>query len=261
MLKMSSKAYIWNYLIKHGCTKEGAAAVMGNMQEESGFRANNLQDSYNSSLGYSDEGYTAAVDNGSYGNFVYDAAGYGLTQVTYHSRKAGLLSMAKQRGVSIGDVDLQLDYMLKELKETYSTLWSKLCSEHNVSELAVAFMTQFERPENQGVTARNYRAHLSTQILKEFENAEPVEVETPAEKPAQVVYLYRNVQVPELCIGTRCDAVKALQALLCCRGYNVDIDGIFGGNTQTALATYQADMALSPDGICGKQTWSHLING
>ena len=34
-----------------------------------------------------DKQYTAAVDNGSYKNFVNDSAGYGLAQWTYSSRK------------------------------------------------------------------------------------------------------------------------------------------------------------------------------
>lgn len=259
---MSYKEYIWDYLRNHGCTEEGAAALMGNIQAESAFIPNNLQDSYNTSLGYSDDGYTAAVDRGSYGNFVYDAAGYGLCQWTYHSRKAGLLSFAKQRGVSIGNVDMQLDYALKEIREGYPQIWQRMTTGHEVQSLAMEIMVKFENPADQSLGTKQYRANLATNIFNEFAgkpfSPEPIE---PAEIPSQVTYIYRNIEVPELGIGAKCDAVFALQALLCCRGYRVDITGLFDGNTRTALATYQDAMALPPDGICGKNTWSHLING
>ena len=55
----------------------------------------NLQNSYESKLGFTDDTYTAAVDNGSYGNFVKDSAGYGLAQWTYWSRKENLLNFAR----------------------------------------------------------------------------------------------------------------------------------------------------------------------
>lgn len=251
---MTTKEYIWSYLIRHGCTAEGAAALMGNIQAESAFKVSNLQDSYNSSLGYSDDGYTAAVDRGSYGNFIYDAAGYGLCQWTYHSRKAGLLSFAKQRGVSIGNLDMQLDYALKEIREGYPQIWQRMTTGHEVQSLAMEIMVKFENPADQSLGTKQYRANLATNIFNEFADkplaSEPIE--EPAENRPQVTYIYRNIEVPELGIGTKCDAVSALQALLCCRGYRVDITGQFDSNTRTALATYQDAMALYPDGICGK---------
>ena len=45
-----------------------------------------------------DAEYTAAVDSGSYTNFVRDSAGYGLAQWTYYSRKQALYDYAKAAG-------------------------------------------------------------------------------------------------------------------------------------------------------------------
>lgn len=106
---------IWNYLIAHGLTSHGAAGLMGNIQAESGCSPTNLQGSYEKKLGYTDATYTAAVDSGAYTGFVKDAAGYGLCQWTYWSRKQELLNYAKAAGKSIGDLEMQLDFMLKEL--------------------------------------------------------------------------------------------------------------------------------------------------
>ena len=82
---------IWNYLTAQGLTEAGAAGLMGNLYAESGLEPKNLQNSYEKKLGYTDATYTAAVDNGTYQNFARDAAGYGLAQWTYWSRKEALL--------------------------------------------------------------------------------------------------------------------------------------------------------------------------
>jgi len=81
----------------------GVAGLWGNIYAESGSRPNNLQNSYESKLGYIDETYTKAVDDGTYTNFVYDGAGYGLAQWTYYTRKQNLIDFVKERGVSISD--------------------------------------------------------------------------------------------------------------------------------------------------------------
>lgn len=87
---MSNEQKIWSFLLGKIGNAYGVAGLMGNLNAESGLRPNNLQNTYEKSLGMSDEKYTAAVDNGSYTNFAKDSAGYGLAQWTYHTRKAAL---------------------------------------------------------------------------------------------------------------------------------------------------------------------------
>ena len=65
---------IWDRLYAAIQNPYGVAGVMGNFMAESSLRANNLQNSYEKSLGLTDEQYTAAVDNGTYTNFVQDKA-------------------------------------------------------------------------------------------------------------------------------------------------------------------------------------------
>lgn len=85
---------IWNFLIGKGMSKHGAAGLMGNLYAESALNPKNLQNSYETKLGYTDDTYTAAVDSGAYGNFVRDSAGYGLAQWTYWSRKENIKEIA-----------------------------------------------------------------------------------------------------------------------------------------------------------------------
>ena len=96
----------------------GVAGLMGNLYTESALRFNNLQQSYETKLGYNDNTYTAAVDNGSYDNFVKDAAGYGLAQWTYWSRKQAMLEFHQSKKKSIGDLQTQLEFLIKELSDS-----------------------------------------------------------------------------------------------------------------------------------------------
>lgn len=86
---------------------------MGNLYAESGLNPQNLQNTYEKKLGYTDAVYTAAVDSGKYQNFVHDSAGYGLAQWTYWSRKQNMLNFARAAGKSIGDLEMQLDFCLR----------------------------------------------------------------------------------------------------------------------------------------------------
>jgi uncharacterized protein YcbK (DUF882 family) len=69
---------MWNFFKSKGLNDYGIAGLMGNLQAESGLKPTNLQNSYESKLGMNDAEYTAAVDAGTYTNFVKDSAGYGL---------------------------------------------------------------------------------------------------------------------------------------------------------------------------------------
>ena len=89
---MTVEQKIWDFFKQEGFSAEATAGIMGNLQKESGLKSNNLQDSYNKKLGLSDEEYTKRVDNGTYSNFVHDAAGYGLAQWTFLSLKQDLLN-------------------------------------------------------------------------------------------------------------------------------------------------------------------------
>ena len=116
----SVEQQIWNYFKDKGLNEFGIAGLMGNLYAESALNPKNLQNTYEKKLGYSDTDYTQAVDNGIYNNFVKDSAGYGLAQWTYWSRKQALLSYAKSVGKSIGDLEMQLGFLYKELSEKFN---------------------------------------------------------------------------------------------------------------------------------------------
>ena len=170
--KVSNAQTIWDYLLKWIGNAFGAAGLMGNLRAESALRPNNLQDRFEQTLGLSDAQYTAKVDDGSYTNFVYDSAGYGLAQWTYWSRKKALLEYARARKVSIGDLYMQLDFLKKEMTENYATLVASLQQAKTVREASNAVLFIYERPADQGQKVQDLRASYGETYYKEYAGEE-----------------------------------------------------------------------------------------
>ena len=160
---------IRNFLIKQGLTIEGAYGMMANIYCESGFRANNAQNSCMTRLGMTDEIYASKVDSGEYKNFTTDRVGWGLCQWTSSGRKTSLLTYAKEQKKSIADETMQLNYLMKELKTSYKAIFNMLTTSHDISECAKYVMTKFERPANQSNENQNKRASYGIQLFNDLE--------------------------------------------------------------------------------------------
>lgn len=168
---------IWDYLLGKIGNPFGVAGLMGNLYAESGLRPDNLQNTYEKKLGMSDASYTAAVDNGSYSNFVKDSAGYGLAQWTYWSRKQNLIDFAKERGASIGDLDMQLDFLMKELAG-YSSVLKTLRTATSIREASDTVLTKYERPADQSEAAQARRASYGQKYYDRYATATAPEAST-----------------------------------------------------------------------------------
>ena len=168
----NSEEKIWNYLIGAGLNECGAAGLMGNLYAESGLRPDNLQNSYEKKLGHTDGSYTAAVDSGAYTDFARDCAGYGLAQWTYWSRKQSLLEFAKGRGRSIGDLETQLDFLMRELGQSFQKVLAALTGAKTVQEASNAVLLDFERPADTGLAAQAKRAGFGQKYYTKYAKKE-----------------------------------------------------------------------------------------
>ena len=141
LIGTTNEEKIWNYLKSKGLSDYGVA----------GLRPNNLQNTYEGKFGMADAEYTELVDKGRYTNFVRDSAGYGLAQWTYWSRKEALLAYAKASKKSIGDLEMQLDFLLKELS-SYGLL-GRLKTVSTVLEASNIVLLEFEKPASMNTAA------------------------------------------------------------------------------------------------------------
>ena len=168
---------IWNFLMVHIDNEYGVAGLMGNLNAESSLRSNNLQQSYEAKLGYNDSTYTASVDNGSYTNFIKDSAGYGLAQWTFWSRKQKMIEYHQSKNKSIGDLHTQLEFLVKEMRESYEWVWYDLQNATSVLEASNSVLTKFERPADMGEATQKKRAEYGQRYYDKY--ADKPELSTP----------------------------------------------------------------------------------
>ncbi len=164
---MSNAKKIWDSLKSRGLNDFAVAGIMGNLYAESGLQPNNLQNSYQKSLGFTDESYTEEVDNGNYDNFVKDCAGYGLAQWTFWTRKQALLNYAREYGSSIGDLTMQLGFFWQEL-QGYKGIMQELKTATSVRAASDVILLQYERPRDQSETVRKKRASYGQKFYDEY---------------------------------------------------------------------------------------------
>ena len=203
---MPNDQFIWDFLKKEGFNDYGVAGLMGNLYAESGLLPNNLQNIFNSKLGLSDEEYTKRVDNGTYTNFVHDSAGYGLAQWTYYSRKQNLLNFAKSKGKSIGDLEIQLQFLITELGDSYkNSVYNILKTATSIQQASDAVLLNFECPAN-AQAQRTKRAQLGQNYYNKFtKKGENIQMATNTYKKGQGVKLSTYFTSNEFdCHGSGC---------------------------------------------------------
>ena len=173
------------YTVLHslGFTNQGIAGILGNLDAESGIKPNNLENSHESYLGYTDETYTSAVDNGYYKReqFLHDhmggsdtmGAGYGIAQWTYYTRKAKLYDWAKRKHVSVANLLLQIDILVGELK-AYN-IYDDLRTCIDVRKASNIMVTKFERPAGFNTAAvQNARYEKCMEYFDKMDNPQAI---------------------------------------------------------------------------------------
>lgn len=190
-----------NFFKSKGLNNFGIAGLYGNVYCESGLIPNNLQNTYNASLSMTDEEYTKAVDKGTYTNFVYDSAGYGICQWTYWSRKKGLLDFAKSLDKSIGDYEMQLSFLYQELCQSYSNVVSVLKSAKSVREASNSVLLNFERPADQSISVQDRRTSEGQKFYDKY-----ITIAVPSKGGEKMKYSGNNK--PLQCIMTNSTCYK-----------------------------------------------------
>ena len=140
----------FNYFVSKGFTPQQSAGIIGNLIAESGVNPKRVQ--------------STPTPEGDRDNItVNNKTGYGIAQWTSSGRQQGLVDLARSRGLQIeGDLALQLDFLLKEVDESYAGI--RLTPDLRAS--SDYFMTQFERPKDQSEAAKAKRASAGQQVLE-----------------------------------------------------------------------------------------------
>lgn len=132
----------WAYLTgTREFSEEAAAGIMGNLEAESGIDPHNVQNDavYNGQPVPDGPEIPLEQIRGSYG--------YGIAQWTSAGRQQNLVAYAAETGRSTGDLGLQLDFLLKELAESYTGVATVLETPGvTIEEASFVFLSEFEIP-------------------------------------------------------------------------------------------------------------------
>lgn len=169
----------WDQLVSAGMTPAGAAGLMGNLYAESGIIPNRVEILCLKRLReagkiYTDATYTAFVDDGTITReqFLHPLPGkqygYGLAQWTSPSRKEGLYDLCKSRKVSIGDLTTQLEYLVKELKGSYRTIWQLLTTTTDIAAACDRVLTGFECPADTSAAVKKTRQSYAREFYEVY---------------------------------------------------------------------------------------------
>lgn len=170
--------YIWDYFSEKIGNPYGVAALMGNLQAESGLCPYRIEGDF--SAGYAtSKAYTEQVDKGliSEYDFVYNApngGGYGLAQWTYHTRKQALYDLYQYGGYhSIGSIDLACDYLWEELNTSFIGVLHVLQDATSVREASDKVLHDFENPADQSVSVEIARAAMGQAFYDRYAGTSP----------------------------------------------------------------------------------------
>lgn len=185
LIGKNNEEKIWNFLYEKIGNAYGTAGLVGNLQSESGLNSKNMENSYERKLGFTDETYVQAIDNGTYTKeqFIYDQVGFSICQWTYWSRKKAFYEYVKSKGVSIGDLEASLEFLYQELSTSYKSVLSTLKNATSILEASNAVLFKFENPADQSVRVQNLRASIGQKFYDKYAGKQ---VETPQESVQEV---------------------------------------------------------------------------
>lgn len=176
---MKDDKKVWDTLLNGIGNKIGVAAIMGNLRAESNLESTNVQNTYEGRYG-TDAQYTQRVDEGVYSRekFAHDSAGYGLAQWTHWSRKAALWDYLKAvpGGRSIGDLEGQISFLLRELKG-YKSAWEAVTTGTNLETVTGIVLRQYERPADQSDANVRRRTAYAQRYLEEYGTDAPADLD------------------------------------------------------------------------------------
>lgn len=205
--------YIYNAVRAAGMTHAGAIGLLGNLQGEASdfdpMRVEGMSNpnSFLRRMGLTEEEYTRRANageptfNGKY--FIKDSTGYGIAQWTYRGRKKNLLDFAKSRGASVGDLDTQIAFMLKEMQTRYTWTWKILTTTDSIAAAVKICVTEYERPTNQSsaIEKRTRCSNAWAKLISEGGTTEPETPTAPAAPETDVFDRQKLIALAESEVG------------------------------------------------------------
>ena len=167
---------IWDFLLQKTGNERGTAAIMGNLMAESSLNPRCV-------TGIKDPEYICKADNEEI-DFAHDGHAFGLVQWCYYTRKGGLQGYAKQRGVSVADLTMQLEYLVKEMSQDYKSVWSAVVNAKDIRTASDIVMLKYEKPAGTSEKSKAKRSSYAQKFYAEFAKPDPEPEPQPEPQPS-----------------------------------------------------------------------------
>ena len=263
-----SEKNIYSLLRAGGLSPEGACAMMGNWQAESGCISYRIQGDFSNNYVRSKD-YTVQVDNevisrSAFVNNGPGGGGYGLAQWTWPKRKDNLYAFSKGAGLSIGDENMQCNFAINELQIDFAKLYSYLCQTHNLYEATEKICLQYEQPAVANIKERyGYAQEFFNRFVESFETTvpEPIIEETIIGVDTKPNNECCTIEMRILHEDSKGHDVFVAQCGLFDLGFDCDLlDGDFGPKTLKAVMEFQQHYGLKTTGIIDQAEWKLILN-
>ncbi len=134
-------------LVKGGMTEVAAAGLIGNMTAESSL-----------------DPTTSIIDsNGLRSIGIAQWNGKRADKLEAYLNSKGIIDLSDSRAFGA-----QLEYAIKEMKEDFPEVWSALQNAKTVQEASDIILTQWEKPEDQSQSVKDYRGGLANQAYSAY---------------------------------------------------------------------------------------------
>ena len=181
-----NEEFIWNFIQSKTKNEYGTAAIMGNLMAESSLNPHCV-------TGIKDLEYICKADNDEI-DFAHDGHAFGLVQWCYYTRKGGLQGYAKQVGRSVGDLQMQLEYLVKEMSQDYKSVWKAVTEAKSIRTASDTVMLKYEKPSTTTEAAKQKRATYGQKYYDQFAK-KPDPEPTPAPSGKKMVRAKSQVNI------------------------------------------------------------------
>ena len=202
---------IWDFLNSKTGNAYGTAAIMGNLMAESSLNPRNATNLKKTGYATVDQ-YIIATDDGVH-DFAHDGVAFGLVQWCYYSRKQGLLEYAKATGRSVGDLEMQLEYLVKEMSEHYKTAWAAACQANDIRGASDVIMLKYENPSTKTEAAKQKRAAYGQKSSTSRRTPSLVLLICPPVELSRLSTMVARPSIRLSCISTMCSVCSATFSL------------------------------------------------
>ena len=144
----------FNFFIQKGLKPYQSAGIVGNLKAESGVTPG---------LHQIIAGEPRRIDD----DPIPDR-GYGIAQWTTPDRQDGLINYAKSKNKKPSDLDVELEYVWKELTTDYGSTLKKIKNSSTLREASDYTLIEYESPKDQSASVQSARAGLGQEILDKY---------------------------------------------------------------------------------------------